>query len=785
MHYFIIFFVLLSTSSLATAQQRRPSNIRPGSSLTPTKNSSWLSSSGLYAFGFYQRPNGGYAVGVFLAGIPEKTVTWTFRRDDPPVSANATLLFTAADGRLVLQTGQSGQEDTTYIADIASTASYASMLDTGNFVLYNSDGGRLWESFKYPTDTLLPNQTLSAEMELFSSVSETDLSTGIFRLKMQSDGNLVQYPKNTPDTAPYSYWSSGTYGTGDKVTLNLDVDGSLYLLNATGFKFRNLRRGVNTTRGTILMMRIDWDGLFRLYSYRVSNSSGWSVVWNSTGNRCDPKGLCGLNSFCISNDLEPGCRCLPGFARVYQDNRISGCERNFTAESCKSKDKKYTLEELDNTVWEDISYSVLPQISKEECSQACLVDCNCEAALFTDGECRKQRLPLRYGRRVGDSNIIALIKVEETSKSSIDGVSPTRDGKKEIRANIIVIISCIFGALILVIVAIFGIILHRYHVSAYRRIPYNGNTGFCGDIAPRSFSYAELERMTDGFREEIGRGSSGIVYKGTVIMNDGEKFVAAKRLEKVLSTGEKEFQTEIKVIGRAHHRNLLRLLGYSIDGPNKVLVYEYMSNGSLADILFTPEKQLNWVERMGIARDIARGILYLHDECETQIIHCDIKPQNILMDENGCAKISDFGMAKLMKQDQTKTFTGIRGTRGYVAPEWHRKLPVTVKADVYSFGIVLLELICCRKNVDQSLPEDQVILEEWVYQSFEGGDQLGQLVGDEEVEPKQLERIIKVALWCILDEPSLRPSMKKVLLMLEGTVDIPTPPDPTSFISTI
>ncbi|KAK4850823.1 hypothetical protein QYF36_010067 [Acer negundo] len=195
-----------SIESAATAQQRHY-NISRGSSLTPTKTSSWLSSSSLYAFGFYQRGNGGYAVGVFLAGIPEKTVVWTALRDNPPVSANATLLFTAAEGRLVLQTAQ-GQD--TNITDIAQTASYASMLDTGNFVIYNSDGDILWQSFKYPTDTLLPTQTLLAGMELFSSVSETDQSTGFFHLKMQSDGNLVQYPKNTPDTAPYSYFSSFT-----------------------------------------------------------------------------------------------------------------------------------------------------------------------------------------------------------------------------------------------------------------------------------------------------------------------------------------------------------------------------------------------------------------------------------------------------------------------------------------------------------------------------------------------------------------------------------------------
>ncbi|KAH9717748.1 non-specific serine/threonine protein kinase [Citrus sinensis] len=252
----------------------------------------------------------------------------------------------------------------------------------------------------------------------------------------------------------------------------------------------------------------------------------------------------------------------------------------------------------------------------------------------------------------------------------------------------------------------------------------------------------------------------------------------------MLAEGEREFKTEMNAIGRTHHRNPVRLLGYSFDVSNKILVYDYMSNGSLVDVLFTPEKQPNWVERMGIARDIARGIRYLHDECEAQIIHCDIKPQNILMDKKRCAKISDFGLAKLMKPDQTRTFTGIRGTRAYVAAEWHRNLPITVKAGVYSFEVVLLEIICLRRCLDQNLLEDRAILAEWIYQCFENGN-LSQLVEDEEVDQKQLQRMIKVGLRCILDEPSLRQSMKKVLLMLEGTVEIPIPQNPTSFLSTI
>ncbi|KAG6402067.1 hypothetical protein SASPL_138938 [Salvia splendens] len=258
--------------------------------------------------------------------------------------------------------------------------------------------------------------------------------------------------------------------------------------------------------------------------------------------------------------------------------------------------------------------------------------------------------------------------------------------------------------------------------------------------------------------------------------------VAVKRLEKEFTQGEREFQTELKTIGKMYHRNLVRLLGYCLDGAHKLLVFEYMSNGSLADILFNQQKRLSWEERMEIARDISRGILYLHQECETQIVHCDIKPQNILMDEKWCAKISDFGLAKLLKQDQTNTYSGIRGTKGYVAPEWYLKQAITVKADVYSFGVMLLEIICCRKCVDWSRSEDEAILEEWVYDCY-SSRKIGSLVGDEMVEERKVERMVKIGIWCVQYDPSLRPTMKKVLLMLEGTVEIPIPPSPSSFLS--
>ncbi|PQQ13369.1 G-type lectin S-receptor-like serine/threonine-protein kinase LECRK3 [Prunus yedoensis var. nudiflora] len=185
--------LLLALAFVGAEAQQMQSNISRGSSLTPTTNSTWLSPSGLYAFGFYRQGNG-HAAGIFLAGIPEETVVWTANRDDPPVSNSATLLFTG-DG-LALPTAESQN----YFAKSSGSASYASMLDSGNFVLYNSGREIVWQSFDHPTDTLLPGQRLLSGDELLSAKSEADHSTGIFRLKMQNDGNLVQYPVDSLDT---------------------------------------------------------------------------------------------------------------------------------------------------------------------------------------------------------------------------------------------------------------------------------------------------------------------------------------------------------------------------------------------------------------------------------------------------------------------------------------------------------------------------------------------------------------------------------------------------------
>ncbi|KAG7987183.1 hypothetical protein I3843_03G120400 [Carya illinoinensis] len=401
--------LLFSVISTAEAQQPEQSFFRPGTLLTPRgTNSSWLSRSGLYAFGFYKLQGNGYAVGIFISGIPQKTLVWTANRDNPPLPDDVKLNFTS-DGRLVLQTAQ-GME--TGIAGNTEGAAAASMLDSGNFVLYNSDNLTIWQSFNRPTDTFLP---------------------GIFRLIMQQDGWLAMYPVGTPFTLEYGYWGAGVSGEGTDVSLNFDADGRLYLLNGTGMSIVNITTG-DPTKGP--------------------------------KDECDPKGLCGINAFC---DQDAGCECLPGFKRVNQDDWASGCERNFDSKSCKSNDAVtgYNMEAELHTVWQNDSYSILNSSTQDACGEACLGDCNCEVAQYKDGECRKQRLPLRFGRRQQGDSSVALIKVGTSPLSPDPSLPKESENKNQVNILIIGVSLLSFACIIL---AISGIAIYKYRRWLYRNV---------------------------------------------------------------------------------------------------------------------------------------------------------------------------------------------------------------------------------------------------------------------------------------------------------------------------
>lgn len=303
-------------------------------------------------------------------------------------------------------------------------------------------------------------------------------------------------------------------------------------------------------------------------------------------------------------------------------------------------------------------------------------------------------------------------------------------------------------------------------------------------MAPRSFTYQQLKVARDGFTKPLDKGGFSTVFKGEISRNNGEEMsIAVKRLdEKLSSVNEKAFRTEMRVVGRAHHRNVVRLLGFCHEGPKWLLIYEYMSQGSLARLIYPSDKvqtRPGWKERAKVAMDVARGILYLHEGCETTIIHGDIKPDNVLVGKDGTAKIGDLGFAKLLRPRQTETYTNPRGTFMYNAPEWANDAsePVSPKVDVYSFGILLLELITCRKCLLGEAVNDCRILSDLVYKCLTEST-LERLMADgEHVDMGELKKMVMVALWCVQKAPGQRKTMKEVVRMLGGKMSIPMPPD--------
>ncbi|XP_039165914.1 G-type lectin S-receptor-like serine/threonine-protein kinase LECRK1 [Eucalyptus grandis] len=301
----------------------------------------------------------------------------------------------------------------------------------------------------------------------------------------------------------------------------------------------------------------------------------------------------------------------------------------------------------------------------------------------------------------------------------------------------------------------------------------------------QTYTYQEPQEATDGFKE-LGRGAFGAVYKGVLGSKD-TNFVAVKVLMAWTGESEKEFEREVSATGQTNHKNLMQLLGFCNEGQHPLLVYEFMSNGSLADFLFGSSRP-SWYKRVEIACDVTWGLSYLHEECTRRIIHCDIKPQNILLDGSLTTKISDFRLAKLFMANQTRTTIGVKGTIGYLALEWFRNMPISSKVDVYSFGILLVELICCRKNYEPKAEiEAQIVMVDRVYDCYHDGSVLQLVESDEEAsrDIKMVKRFVMIALWCIQEDPALRPTMKKTTQMLEGAVEVPVPPVPSFFTTSI
>ncbi|KAF5469082.1 hypothetical protein F2P56_013179 [Juglans regia] len=305
-----------------------------------------------------------------------------------------------------------------------------------------------------------------------------------------------------------------------------------------------------------------------------------------------------------------------------------------------------------------------------------------------------------------------------------------------------------------------------------------------GPFSIRRYSYSDIKKMTNFFKDKLGQGGYGCVYKGK--LQDGS-FVAVKVLKESKGNGE-EFINEVTSISRTSHVNIVTLSGFCFESSKRALIYEFMPNGSLEKFIYkkAPQKidhQLGWETLYMIAVGIAQGLEYLHRGCNTRILHFDIKPHNILLDANFCPKISDFGLSKICpRENSIISMLGARGTVGYIAPEvFCRNFGgVSHKSDVYSYGMMVLEMVGGTNNIDAETDHtSETYFPHWIYRHLELDKELWMQGIINEEDEQNVKKMIMVGLWCIQTNPSNRPTMSIVVDMLKGSLDsLQIPPKP-------
>ncbi|XP_065042484.1 G-type lectin S-receptor-like serine/threonine-protein kinase SD2-5 [Musa acuminata AAA Group] len=723
--------------------------------------------------------------GITLPTLASPQVVWSANRDRP-VGANATLHFTAggdlvlhdANGTTVWSTGTSGRS----VVGMNISVS-------GNLVLFDQDGKLVWQSFDHPTDSLLLGQTLKEGQRLVANTSMTNWTRGQVYLTVLSDG-LYAFVDSTPPQLYYQNKISSNKATKNSTHIKY-LNGSLVALSTES---NNSDQMISLPSAPSLQfLRFESDGHLKIYDWRDEPSQGWQVIDNLLHlDDCAYPTVCGEYGICSNGQ----CSCPSGanVSSIYfqsVDDRQSslGCFP-VTPLSCQSM-QQHSLLVADNVSYFnyiDSDAAALERIDEERCKQACLKNCSCKAALFqyaanvSNGYCflPSQLFSLQNNQpSVSHYNSSAYIKVQMTTASP----TPDNSGRNTTPGNRSYSVGVILGIVGAVLAAflIGGIIIvfvRRRKSTEEEEDDFQQVPGM-----PTRFAFEELKLATDSFSKKIGQGGFGSVYEGKI----GDERIAVKQLDGV-GQGKREFLAEVEIIGSVHHINLVRLIGFCAERSHRLLVYEYMCNGSLDRWIFSKGQRgtLDWQTKRKIVADIAKGLSYLHEECRQRIAHLDIKPQNILLDEKFNAKVSDFGLSKLIDRDQEEVMTRMRGTPGYLAPEWLTSV-ITEKVDIYSFGVMIVEIVCGRKNLDYSQPEESIhligLLQDMI-KSNRLEDIIDSRSDEMKLHKKEAIEMIKLAVWCLQGDSNRRPSMSTVVKVLEGARNVETDLDYNFFMNT-
>lgn len=746
-------------------------------------NKTIFSENRTFQLGFFTRGrNVRCYLGIGYASIPTPTYVWVANREKPIKNLSSATAEISENGKLVV----ADQDSRTILWETSNVekASDLKLLEQGNLVLLNDEGKIVWQSFDFPTDTWLPGMNLTTKQWLTSWKSSSDPAPGRYSVRLSPPyyGEIALVYSNgsvgNSDSNSNTYWTTGKWNGNSfdgvpEMTIpyiyKFEFVNPFTPMAVFGYTEVSVDKGV---KPPLTRFIVDHTGQLKQFTWSFQTEY-WNMFWSQPENLCRVYGLCGNLGLCSGGPSSP-CKCLNGFRPV---NDVSWNGSDFS-EGCRLEGdgtcgENEGFEEVGVVSYEGpkvMSFSA----SRSKCESECLSNCSCVGLLHN---MRSNLCKNLYGSLFNIWNL--------TLDSTIDDklyvkVQRNSAGKKN-RKKMAVFIGMICGILAILSLGTINLLYLRRRKVKRRR---GDDDGVFPVTNLRVFSYKELHAVTRGFSEKLGHGGFGAVFRGEL---SDSSLVAVKRLERP-GGGETEFRAEVCTIGNIQHVNLVRLRGFCSEDSHRLLVYDYMPNGPLSVYLRRDGKNLSWDVRFRVAVGTARGIAYLHEECRNCIIHCDIKPENILLDEDFSAKVSDFGLAKLIGRDYSRVLATMRGTWGYVAPEWISGVAITTKADVYSYGMTLLELLGGRRNVEGP-PSDggggEGGTEKWFFPPWAAGQLIAgnvTAVVDERLsstyDKAEAERVGLVAVWCIQDDESTRPTMGMVVKMLEGVVEVAVPPPP-------
>ncbi|CAI9295173.1 unnamed protein product [Lactuca saligna] len=750
-----------------------------------TDGDTLVSATGVFELGFFSPGSSDNRyLGIWYKKISLKTVVWVANRNHPLASASSNMLKISETGTLVLFNNINGivwSSNTT-----SSQNPTAKLLDNGNLVVNEKNSENvIWQSFDHPTDTYIPGMKYGRDLltgkewSLSSWKSTQDPSRGEFSWSLDTS----IYPQNLlkqGDVVKFRWpLSSIRFDRDSLLNRNISFTQNNETIMAFSYNLDNssaVRRFILNPLGEV--ERWVW----------VEDDKKWQLLMVLPKDICDTYNMCNGYGSCSVATFQT-CACLDE-TRFMPRNQKSweiaiwsgGCVRR-TPLDCKNGTDGFI--KYSNLKLPDAQVSWFNRsMSRKECEAECLKNCTCMAYANTDIRFEGSGCLLWFNelldiREIPESNGGQDIFVRIASS---DLVVDKKGG-----ANIKIILIVLFlGCLLLGFSATWFWFARTKRNGSEQmeegKLLINVSEFQEEAMELPLFSFSTIANATARFSPEnkLGEGGFGSVYKG--LLEDGVE-IAVKRLSKTSSQGLDEFKNEVICISKLQHRNLVKLLGCCIHGDEKLLIYEYMPNGSLDSFLFdrTQSLLLDWTKRFSIIKGIARGLLYLHQDSRLRIIHRDLKASNILLDLDMNPKIADFGMARSFGGNETQVKTKrVVGTYGYMSPEYALNGLFSIKSDVFSFGVLVLEIVSGKRNWGFIHPEHDNNLIGHAWSLYNEGRSM-ELVDErlaESCHPSEVIRSIKLGLLCVQQNAADRPNMSSLILMLggEGSLSQPKPP---------